>query len=174
MISISADVGGSFTDIILADGRNQKIYAEKVLSTPGSSQAIINGIVQICDKAGLAPSAIDVFVHGFTIATNAWLTRSGARAALAVTQGFRDVLEIGTQRRLFPYSLQSAKPAPLVPTSHVVQVNERLDAFGGVVQPFTADDAKAVAQRICALDPQAVAISFLFSYLNPQHENLLE
>lgn len=174
MISISADVGGTFTDIILADGRNQKIYAEKVLSTPGSSQAIINGIVQICDKAGLAPSAIDVFVHGFTIATNAWLTRSGARVALAVTQGFRDVLEIGTQRRLYPYSLQSAKPAPLVPTSQVVQVNERLDAFGGVVQPFTADDAKDVAQRICALDPQAVAISFLFSYLNPQHENLLE
>lgn len=173
MISISADIGGTFTDIILADGRHNKTYADKILSTPGSSEAIITGIERVAKKAGIAPSEIDSFVHGFTIATNAWLTRSGARVVLAVTSGFRDVLEIGTQRRPFAYSLKHQKPTPLAPRSQVVEVAERIDAFGQVVVAFTDADAAALAQKICALEPESVAISFLFSYLNPVHEDRL-
>ncbi|MGB6009283.1 hydantoinase/oxoprolinase family protein [Castellaniella sp.] len=173
MISISADVGGTFTDIILADGRRNTVYADKVLSTPGSSQAIIEGIQLVAGQAGIRPSEIDVFVHGFTIATNAWLTRSGARVVLAVTQGFRDVLEIGTQRRPLSYSLKHPATAPLAPRSQVVEVAERMDAFGRIVTDFSDQDAAAVAERICAMEPEAVAISFLFSYLNPVHEDRL-
>ncbi|MYN14300.1 hydantoinase/oxoprolinase family protein [Pusillimonas sp. TS35] len=173
MISISADVGGTFTDIILADGRQNRIYADKVLSTPGSSQAIISGIQHISEKAGILPADIDVFVHGFTIATNAWLTRSGARVILATTQGFSDVLEIGTQRRPFPYSLKHGKPVPLAPRAQVVEVDERMDAFGQVVRGLSDAQATAAARRICAMEPEAVAISFLFSHLNPAHEDRL-
>jgi len=173
MISISADVGGTFTDIILADGRHNKIYADKVLSTPGTSKAIIDGIQLISKQAGIRPSEIDVFIHGFTIATNAWLTRTGAKVVLAVTQGFGDVLEIGTQRRPFPYSLKHPRQKPLVTRAQVIEVAERMDAFGKVVHAFTDEDACIMARDICNMEPEAVAISFLFSHLNPSHEDRL-
>src|SRR5690606_16648925 len=127
MISLSADVGGTFTDVILADSEKNQTYADKVLSTPGSAVAVISGIRKLTQRAGIQPSDIDVFVHGFTIATNAWLTRSGARIVLAVTDGFRDVLEIATQRRPLSYSLTQTSRAPLVPRSRIVPVNERVD-----------------------------------------------
>src|SRR5690554_2433177 len=71
MISLSADVGGTFTDVILTDSRTGQSYADKVLSTPGSSDAVIQGIQQLTRRIGIQPSNIDVFVHGFTIASNA-------------------------------------------------------------------------------------------------------
>lgn len=173
MISLSADVGGTFTDVILADSARGKTYADKVLSTPGSSDAVIEGIQRLTQRAGVQPSDIDVFVHGFTIATNAWLTRTGAKVVLAVTKGFRDVLEIATQRRPLSYSLTQSKPAPLVPRSRVVEIDERVDAFGQVVTALSVDEADRMAQAIAALEPESVAISLLFSHLNPVNEQRL-
>lgn len=173
MISLSADVGGTFTDVILADSKRDKIYADKVLSTPGSSDAVIEGILQLTRRAGIEPADIDVFVHGFTIATNAWLTRTGARVVLAVTEGFRDVLEIATQRRPLSYSLTQSRPAPLVPRSRVVQIKERVDAFGQVCVALSSEEARHMADAIAALEPEAVAISLLFSHLNPVNEHRL-
>lgn len=173
MISLSADVGGTFTDVILTDSRTGQSYADKVLSTPGSSDAVIQGIQQLTRRIGIQPSNIDVFVHGFTIATNAWLTRRGARVVLAVTEGFRDVLEIGTQRRLLSYSLTQTKAAPLVPRTDVVEISERVDAFGNIVVALDQAEAERMADAIAALEPEAVAISLLFSHLNPEHERLL-
>lgn len=173
MISISADVGGTFTDIILSDEGRKIVLAHKVLSSPGSSAAILEGIQSICATAGVRLSAIDTFVHGFTIATNAWLTRSGARVVLAVTAGFRDCLEIGTQRRPLAYSLKQPSRAALVPRSCIVEVDERVDAFGEPVRVLDEETAVAMARQICAMAPEAVAISFLFSYLNPAHEERL-
>jgi N-methylhydantoinase A len=116
---------------------------------------------------------IDVFIHGFTIATNAWLTRQGARVVLLTTAGFRDVLEIATQRRSNPYDLALKPLRPLADRAHVLEVPERIDAFGEIVQPFTAADADVVAEKVALLQPEAVAISLLFSFLNNHHEKLL-
>jgi len=173
MISLSADIGGTFTDVILADSKRNKVYADKVLSTPGSSDAVIEGILQLTRQAGIQPADIDVFVHGFTIATNAWLTRSGARVVLAVTDGFRDVLEIATQRRPLSYSLTQSRPAPLVPRSRAVQIKERVDAFGQVCTALSSEEARHMADAIAALEPEAVAICLLFSHLNPVNEQRL-
>ncbi|VTU46572.1 Acetophenone carboxylase gamma subunit (plasmid) [Variovorax sp. SRS16] len=173
MIALSADVGGTFTDLVIADGRTGATYAEKVLSTPGSSDAICNGIERLARRAGVAASDIDSFVHGFTIATNAWLTRSGARVALAVTAGFRDVLEIGTQRRPQTYSLTQQRLAPLVPRSRVIEVDERTDSAGQVVRALSAADAARAADAIAAVEPEAVAVCLLFSHLDDTHERLL-
>lgn len=173
MISLSADVGGTFTDVILADSEKNQTYADKVLSTPGSAVAVISGIHRLTQQAGIQPSDIDVFVHGFTIATNAWLTRSGARIVLAVTAGFRDVLEIATQRRPLSYSLTQTRRAPLVPRSRIVEINERVDAFGQIVAALSLEEAQSMADAIAELEPEAVAISMLFSHLNPVNEQRL-
>lgn len=173
MISLSADVGGTFTDVVLADSASGRTYADKVLTTPGTSDAIVSGILRLSARAGVKPSDIDIFVHGFTIATNAWLTRSGARVVLAVTRGFRDVLEIATQRRSLPYSLTQTRTTPLAPRSRVVEVDERMDAFGAAVVPLCEQEAARAADAILALKPEAVAISLLFSYLDPAHEDML-
>ncbi|WP_315926718.1 hydantoinase/oxoprolinase family protein [Mesorhizobium sp. SP-1A] len=173
MISLSADVGGTFTDVVLADSASGRTFADKVLTTPGTSDAIVAGILRLTGWAGVKPSDIDIFVHGFTIATNVWLTRSGARVVLAVTQGFRDVLEIATQRRGLPYSLTQTRTMPLVPRSRVIEVDERLDAFGGVAAALSEQEAERTVEAILALKPEAVAISLLFSHLNPAHEQLL-
>jgi N-methylhydantoinase A len=173
MLSLSADVGGTFTDVVLVDSERAVLLADKVLTTPGSTDAIIAGMHRLCERAHVKPGDIDVLIHGFTIATNAWLTRSGARVVLAVTDGFRDVLEIATQRRADPYDLHLCALQPLAERACVIEVDERIDAFGEVVRTFDRAAADEAAQRIAALNPEAVAISFLFSYLNDQHEALL-
>jgi len=173
MLLLSADVGGTFTDIVLVDSDTAVSLADKVLTTPGSTDAIIQGMRRLCQRAGAQPGDIGVLIHGFTIATNAWLTRSGARVALAVTQGFRDVLEIATQRRPDPYDLNLPPLRPLAERARVVEVDERVDAFGGVVTPLSPEAAEAAAERIAALEPEAVAISLLFSFMNPAHERML-
>ncbi|MFP5406203.1 MAG: hydantoinase/oxoprolinase N-terminal domain-containing protein, partial [Gammaproteobacteria bacterium] len=148
MIALSADVGGTFTDLVLADGRSGVTFADKVLSTPGSCDAVCAGIERLTKRAGIAPADIDAFVHGFTIATNAWLTRTGARVALMVTAGFRDVLEIGTQRRPELYSLTQRRPPPLLARSNVVEVVERLDSTGQIVCPLTRAEAARAADAV--------------------------
>lgn len=173
MLSLSADVGGTFTDVVLVDSDRAVLLADKVLTTPGSTGAIIAGMHRLCERANVKPADIDVLIHGFTIATNAWLTRSGARVVLAVTDGFRDVLEIATQRRPDPYDLHLCALQPLAERACVVEVDERIDAFGEVVRPLDRAAADKAAQRIAALEPEAVAISLLFSYLNDAHEVLL-
>jgi len=170
MYTLSADVGGTFTDVVLINSANGQSWADKVLTTPGRSQAIVEGIQRLSGLAGIDPSDIGLFVHGFTIATNAWLTRNGAKVALAVTDGFRDMLAIGTQRRMRPYSLLESRPAPLVPRDQIVEIKGRIDAFGSEVVPFSKEDAAHAAEELLDLEPEAVAISLLFGHLTISHE----
>ncbi|MFP6743180.1 MAG: hydantoinase/oxoprolinase family protein, partial [Alphaproteobacteria bacterium] len=174
MIYLSADVGGTFTDLVLIDGDSGETHLDKVPSTPGSADAVIQGIDRITRAANLAPTDVDIFVHGFTVGTNAFLTRSGARIVMAVSAGMRDVLEIGDQIRPHLYQLQQIKPAPVVPRSRMVEVDERLDAFGAVVTALSPDEAERVARDVAALNPEAVAICLGFSFLDTGHEQLLE
>jgi len=169
---LAADVGGTFTDLVLVDvdpvtgaGR---VHLDKVSSeATGSAAGIAEGIARIAAQAGLQPADIDLFVHGFTVGTNAFLTRNGAKVAFVATAGFRDILVIGDQQRPNLYSLTDAKPPAVVPRSRTVEAAERIDAFGNVVTALTPAEAGRVADAIAKLQPQSVAVCLVFAHLPP-------
>ena len=164
---IAVDVGGTFTDVIVLDEQNQSLRLEKVETTP---QTPTDGVLQGFAKAQAALGAIDYFVHGTTLGLNALLTRSGARVAIITTQGFRDIYELGRTARDVMYDLKYHKPASLVPRSLVFEVPERLDFQGNVLTPFQHEAAAAVAHQLRDQAVEAVAVCFLHSYANPDHE----
>lgn len=172
-VSIGVDVGGTFTDLVLIDGL-AGVHLDKVPSTPGRPDAVLDGIRRVAGTAGVAASGIDLFVHGFTVATNAFLTRNGAKVAMAVTAGMRDILEIGDQMRPHLYRLSQTKPLPVVPRSRMIEVAERRDAYGKVITPLTREETRRVAAAIAALEPESVAICLAFSFLDADHEEMLE
>ena len=170
-IRIATDVGGTFTDLILI--YENQVFFDKVPSTPGSTKAVLNGIDRITTKAGISKDEIGIFVHGFTIATNAFLTRNGATISLAVSKGYRDTLEIGNQRRPHLYHMTQVKPKPVVPRSRIIEVVERLDSFGNTVIELSNAEATELAKRIANEKPEAIAICLSFSYLCPNSEEFL-
>ncbi len=173
MQHLSSDVGGTFVDLVLFDSGTGRILVDKVSSTRHSAEGILGGVQRIADRAGLAPAEIGRFVHGFTIATNLWLTRRGGPVLFITTAGFRDVLEIGNQRRPKTYALRQSRPDPLVPRSAALEVRERVDSFGEVVEPLTDAEIARITAVARAAQPASVAICLLFSYLNPTHERRL-
>ncbi len=113
---LAADVGGTFTDLVLVDEAAGRVLLDKVPSAAtASGEGVLTGLRRLCARAAIAPADISLFVHGFTVGTNAFLTRRGARAALLVTRGFRDLLLIGDQMRPQLYDLRVTKPAPVIP-----------------------------------------------------------
>lgn len=167
---LSADVGGTFVDLVLADTEAGVLWVDKVPSTAGSADAILNGIRGLIRTAGIDIAEVDGFAHGFTIATNAWLERRGAKVALLATRGFRDILEIGTQQRPQLYSLVQRGAPPLVPRSCVLEIDERIDSFGKVVRPLEAGEIARAVEETRRLAPDAIAIALLFAHLAPEHE----
>src|SRR5258708_29444321 len=169
-IRLAADIGGTFTDIVL--GRGAQGLTRKVLTTSQRpEEGVLEGTRLVLADAGLHFSDIDVFVHGTTLATNAIIERRGARTALIATEGFRDVLDIATESRYDQYDLTIEKPKPLVPRALRFTVPERVDIHGKV---RLALDEDAVAQRVTALKDNgidAVAICFMHSYVNSEHED---
>ena len=144
--------------------------AEKIPTVKGSAAAIRSGIGRIL---GGGAGGLASFIHGSTIATNTWLTRSGADSVLLVTRGYRDVLEIGDQRRPHLYRLDQARPPALVPRSRVIEVEERIGANGDIVIPLTGREITRVLAALDGLRFDSVAISLLFGHLNPAHEAAL-
>ncbi len=130
----------------------------------------MNGARQVLDEIGLKFSDIDVFVHGTTLATNAVLERKGARTALVATDGFRDVLEIGSEGRYDQYDLQLMKPRPLVSRELRFTVPERIDARGTVLKPLDLQAVTALCANLREGGIQSVAIAFMHAYSNPLHE----
>ncbi|WP_162306192.1 hydantoinase/oxoprolinase family protein [Teichococcus vastitatis] len=168
-VRLAADIGGTFTDIVL-DARGTR-HTRKVLTTPAApEEGVLTGIGLALDDAGLHFSDIDVFVHGTTLATNAIIERRGAKTALVATQGFRDVLEIGTESRYDQYDLTLEKPVPLVPRELRFTVPERVDASGQVRLPLDEAAVGALVPRLRELGVQSVALAFLHAYANPEHE----
>lgn len=161
---VGVDTGGTFTDILLlGDG---KLKVHKVLSTPDDpSRAILQGLTHL----GVAQH-IDVLVHGSTVATNAVLERKGVSTGLITTAGFRDVLEIGRQTRPKLYDIRVQKTPPLVPSAQRVEVIERLNERGEVVIPLDEASLTEAIEALREVGVQAVAISLLFSFANPAHE----
>lgn len=169
-VRLSADIGGTFTDLVieLADGSR---VTTKVLTTPTAPErAVLEGASGLLSRHGLELKHVDVFVHGTTLATNAVLERRGAVTALITTEGFRDVLEIGTEGRFDQYDLQMERRAPLVPRSLRLPVQERMDVHGRPVIPFDEAGLLAHIDTLKAAGVTSVAICFLHAYVNPAHE----
>ena len=161
---LGIDVGGTFTDFVLLDGAGQVRIHKLLTSARDQSIAILQGLGDL--SAG--PEAI--IVHGATVATNALLERRGARAALITTKGFRDVLEIGRQTRSDLYALHPTRPTPLVPAPWRFELPERVNQRGQVLAPLDHEATDALVRRILAGEFESVAVCFLFSFLNPTHE----
>ena len=168
-VRLAVDIGGTFTDIVLDVGQDRR--TRKVLTTPARpEQAVLDGMRLILADARAHISDIDVFIHGTTLATNAIIERRGAKTALVATQGFRDVLDIGTESRYDQYDLAIDKPKPLAPRALRFTVPERIDAQGGVRLPLDEAAVRALAPELRAQNVESVAFAFLHSYANPEHE----
>ena len=161
---LGLDTGGTFNDFVWLD-EHGRLRIHKQLSTPADpSRAILDGIAAI----NLPPAAS--IIHGSTVATNALLERRGARTALITTAGFADILAIGRQNRPDIYALAPQKPAPLVPAEWRFEVTERITANGAVQTPLHLPDLEPIIDQILADEIQSVAVSLLFSFLHPDHE----
>ena len=168
---VGIDVGGTFTDVVWTN--EEGVHVEKTPSTPTApATGVLDGVDAVL-AAGIPPAAIEVIAHGTTVATNAVLERDWAATGLLTNAGFTDILEIGRQTRPGLYDLAATAPPPVVERAHRHGVACRLDEYGAVEEPLTEAD---VADAIAALDTAAldsVAVSLLFAYENPDHEQQL-
>ncbi|MEY3081115.1 MAG: hypothetical protein RJA94_1100 [Pseudomonadota bacterium] len=166
---LAADIGGTFTDIVLEDGA--KRWSGKVLTTTHAPElGVIEGLRLVLAASGLKPQDIGVFIHGTTLATNALIERKGARTAFITTKGFRDIIEQGYEKRFDHYDLMIDRPVPLAPRTLRFEIAERLAADGSVLVKLDESAVKGLSQRIIAEDVKSVAIGFLHAYAHDAHE----
>ena len=171
---IGVDVGGTFTDFFAFDDADDRIILHKVPSTPANpAQAVIAGLRELGARHDIDLSAITRLSHGTTVATNALIQRRGGKVALVVTQGFRDLIEIGRQIRPHVFSLQDDYPAPLVPRELRFEAAERITADGSAIRVLSADTLPELIKAIGETKPDACAVCLLFSFLNPAHEAMI-
>lgn len=164
-MTVGIDVGGTFTDIIIGDADGLRVL--KLPTTSDPSGAVLRGLRRLGPEVRRGA----LICHATTLATNALLTHTGlARTALATNEGFRDLLEIGRQRRPEVYSLTTSRPAPLVERQHRLTLRCRVGSDGAIVTPLDPRDASTLAEKIVDGGYESVAVSFLNSYLNPIHE----
>ena len=169
---LGADIGGTFTDVVLEVSGRQ--YSTKVLTTYASPEdAIIEGMLEVCDNAGIAPDGIGQVIHGTTLATNALIERNGAKTAFITTRGFRDVIEMRTESRFEQYDLNMVVPEALLPRQQRYTLNERVGASGEIFIPVCRDELETLIDTIVSEGYQSVAVGFLHSYLNADHEQMV-
>ena len=163
-LQVGIDIGGTFTDFVVYSPNKAELQTFKILSTPDDpAQAILDGLSRL-------EQPIEVLVHGSTVATNALIERKGARTALITTRGFRDVLEIGRQNRPDLYSLNVQTFDPLIPRKDRFEMDERIDCQGHILKAFELRELEGLAGRLQAGGYELIAICFLFSFLQPEHE----
>ncbi|HTZ77867.1 MAG TPA: hydantoinase/oxoprolinase family protein [Stellaceae bacterium] len=163
---VGIDVGGTFTDLFYSE---DGIRAHTVLKVPSTPQDPSTGLVDALVTAKLDPAALDLIIHGTTIATNAVIERRGARCALVTTRGFRDVLELGRRDRPSMYGLTGVQN-PLIPRDRRWEVDERVDYRGEVLKALDEAAVRKLAGVLRQQDVEAVVISLMHSYANPSHE----
>jgi N-methylhydantoinase A len=166
-VALAIDIGGTFTDLAAVDRRDGSLVLAKVDTTPSRLQL---GVMTALHRSELRPDDVGAFIHGSTVVINAITERRGARTALVTTEGFRDVLEIGRANRPDLYNLSYRKPEPFVPRRLRFEVRERISHTGSVLVPLDEPAVEAVAERLRALDVEAVAICYLHAWTNPDHE----
>ena len=161
------DVGGTFTDLILLDGRaNGRVHIAKTPTTP-RNQA--HGVIAALDQTDFPVGEIDLIVHGTTTTTNAVLERRLARTGLITTRGFRDVLELGRRTRPQPYGMTGSF-VPVIPRNLRLEVTERMEASGRVREPLDEDEVRVAVRALLDAGCESLVIHFLHAYANPAHE----
>jgi N-methylhydantoinase A len=172
---VGVDIGGTFTDFMLYDTESGSVHVHKVRSTPDDpGRAMVLGLVELCGAAGIEPAQLEGVFHGTTVATNGVLEHKGAEAGMLTTNGFRDVVHIGRHQRPQHYSIMQDIPwqtRPFVKRRHRHVVSERIaPPAGEILEPLHEEDVRAAARALKLAGVESVAICFLFSYLNPEHE----
>lgn len=167
MTFIATDIGGTFTDLVAYDPLTNTIYQGKSYTDPAS---ITDGIARCLEKSGVPTDTAAEFIHGSTIAINTAIERKGARTALFVTRGTRDVYQIGRGNRPESYNLFFQRPVPFVPRHLVFEINERMMASGETHTELDPDDVLRALEQARAYGVESIAVCFLHSYVNPDHE----
>jgi N-methylhydantoinase A len=171
-IRIGVDIGGTFTDVALETPERR--FTEKILTTAQAPEAgVLAALGSVIAKAAIEAGEVGLIVHGTTLATNALIERKGARTALLTTEGFRDVLEIRHENRFEQYDINIDLPPPLVPRRLRLPVRERIDAQGEVLVALDQLSVARAIEALAAQEVEAVAVAFLHSFTNPDHERRL-
>jgi N-methylhydantoinase A len=166
---LAVDIGGTFTDLVL-DTAEGPVTDKRLTTADAPEQAVLGGIEAVLARTQIRASEIALLVHGTTLATNALIERKGARTALLTTQGVRDVLETGYEKRFEHYDVFLDKPEPLVPRRWRFPVPERMSAGGDVLLPLDEGAVRQLARRLLEEHIQSVAVGFLHAYAFPSHE----
>src|SRR5262245_27913335 len=171
---IGVDIGGTFTDVALVEETSGRIGVAKVPTTPDDlAEGVLSALELATNRHDVAAREVALLSHATTVVTNAILQETGARAALITTRGFRDVLELRRSARADLYDLFQDAPATLIPRRRRFEITERIGADGAVVTPLADGEIDALVAALEAAQVETVAISLLFSFLNPEHERRL-
>ena len=174
MLRAGIDVGGTFTDLMLVDDESKTAWVHKVPSTPTDpSKATMSGLRELCEIAAIDPARLDQLFHGTTVATNIVLERSGSKTGMITTKGFRDIIYIGRHRRPKTFSIYQDLPwrePTLVERRHRLPVTERIGPPGEVITPLDEAEVRAAVRELKQAEVEAVCVCFLFSFLDPRHE----
>ena len=170
---LGVDVGGTFTDMFLVEEKSGRTFTAKVPSTPADqSIGVLNGIVRVCEKAGIEPKLIDHVMHGTTVATNTVLTGTGARCGLVTTRGYRQVLQIA--RSFVPGGLGGwviyNKSLPMAPLSCTIEADERISAQGEIVRSLDEQRLRQDLRELKQKKIEALTVSLINSFANSEHE----
>ena len=168
-VRLGVDIGGTFTDVALEVGE-RRFTAKILTTTQAPEEGVLAALRSVTAKANVAPGQVNLIVHGTTLATNALIERKGAKTGLLTTEGFRDVLEIRHENRFEQYDINIDLPPPLVPRRLRLAVRERIDAQGEVLLPLDEASLAGVIETLAAQQVEAVAVGFLHSFTNPDHE----
>ena len=166
---LAVDIGGTFTDVALGDGKS--LTTAKTLTTPGNPvDGVLDGVRIVCEKAAVVPASVSAVIHGTTLATNALIERKGANVGFVTTEGFRDIIDIAYERRYDQYDILLDKPDLLVTRERCWTVPERVNARGEVLAPLNTRGVDKMLAEMDAQGIESIAICLLHSYLNPDHE----
>jgi N-methylhydantoinase A len=173
-LSLGIDIGGTFTDVVIHDPRDGRAVIWKESTTPDDpARGALEGTRRVLEKAGARPEQVGRVVHATTLFTNALIERKGAKTGLLTTSGFRDVLEIGRERKYELYDLFIEMPKPLVPRPWRREAKERLAPDGSIETPIDIDAALVEVAELVEQGVESLAICFLHAYVNPVHERAI-
>ena len=172
MIRVAFDIGGTFTDFVLRDEMRSTTNSLKIPSTPEDpGEAVLMGLETLLRNVGVEAESVCTILHATTVATNAVLERKGAATGLITTEGFRDVLIIGRQKRYETYDLHINKPDPLVQRRHILEIEERTGHDGSIITPLNMESVDKAIDALIASGRETVAVSLMHAYATSAHED---
>lgn len=163
---VATDIGGTFTDLVYVDDSGQVEVAKSHTTPPNFEQ----GVMDVLDKSEINKESISTFIHGTTVIINALTERKGAKTGLITTKGFRDVLEIARGNRPDLFNIRYQKPEPFIERYLRKEVDERLNYKGEVLSPLNTEQVKEIVEYFKNENVEAIAVAYLHSYVNPEHE----